>query len=1277
MMPSSKFEFSKFDFLLPARNKEDSVPQKKKITDFDINLVRSYITLHDIKALVPELKLFDDRLNFSAHLTGNETNINLDKLNIAFGKGLTLTTNAEIKDYNDPQKTYIKANINNFSFSGNDVKIIIDNFLTNPINLPAGILEQERMAFKGNIHGPLNNILAFGALTTAQGVLETNIALNVDNQKKYLKGIKGKLFTHNYKLGTFISQRNLNNISFNIDVDLKKEEKRPFHGFVKGNITDFDFKGYRYDDIHFDFNQKNNLSELALTLNDENLSFDLTALYNTANKTKPISKLDLILKNINLEKTNLVPKWKNTYGSLHVHSDLEGKNINNVNGSIRIDSLNLYKDNQHLFIDSIQVNAIDLENKNKRITINSNLLNGCMEGIYDYTKLALDFKYILNNYLPEVIRLPKNKNYKVKNDAKLHLTINETTTISRFLDLPLTLYDQTSIDALIETDDNSFNINIQAPRYRVDKNFFESTSIQAKTYDDQLHLGIQAKMLGKNSVVNNITLNAIAQNNRIDTYLNLKNNHKNKIDLNCFIRTNLEYDKKKKALEATVNLKDNKITINNESWLIDNSEIIIKPKNYTVNNFNIHNKNYSQELKIQGEYAIDDSEKEINITLKDINLEYIFETLAIDALQFGGQTSGNLMLSSVEKKPYATTELNVKNFKFNNTLLGDLKLNSILNEETNQVLLNGIITTKEKKKTYIDGFIDPINKDLSINFDADSMNIRFLDKYLGTLFNDIQGYGTGTIHLHGNFSKVTVSGVADIKGGKIGIKMLNTDYYFSDKIYLNDDLIYFNDIKFTDNKGNVAYAEGKVVHNYFSDIVYYVEMNADDFLVFNGTEAANPVFYGQVYGSGKAMVSGDETAVNIDVNLKTEKNTSVYMNFLDNSINEYSFIKFREDPNKIEEDNRSEFIKDYFRDTFKAAGSDMDVNMNFYVEATPEASFELLMDPVGGDVIKGSGEGAMTFKWSTKLPPELYGTFNLNRGVYRFTFQRIMERTFNIRSGSSIRFSGDPFKAILDVNAIYKVTASLSDLDKDLVKFTGQSSVPTNCVLKLNGELQHPTIKLDIEFPTLNEEVQRQVKTYMDTEDMINKQVTYLLILSKFYTPDIGSVDKPSNDFTVLASATLSNQLSKIINKVDNRWQLGTHIRMSDTELTRTEVELLLSSQLLNDRLLINGNFGYRDDPLIQSDAVVTDIDIEFLLNTAGTWRLKAYNHYNEKFYYLQTDKGIQTQGVGIVYQKDFDRFSDIFKRKKTEAAKKGPKSKGDLTSNNHLKFRREEKDEE
>jgi len=54
------------------------------------------------------------------------------------------------------------------------------------------------------------------------------------------------------------------------------------------------------------------------------------------------------------------------------------------------------------------------------------------------------------------------------------------------------------------------------------------------------------------------------------------------------------------------------------------------------------------------------------------------------------------------------------------------------------------------------------------------------------------------------------------------------------------------------------------------------------------------------------------------------------------------------------------------------------------------------------------------------------------------------------------------------------------------------------------------------------------------------------------------------------------------------------------------------------------------------------------LLNKSGNLRLKAYNHLNEKYYYYANPGAtLQTQGVGFLYKRDFNSFSDLFSRKR------------------------------
>ena len=87
------------------------------------------------------------------------------------------------------------------------------------------------------------------------------------------------------------------------------------------------------------------------------------------------------------------------------------------------------------------------------------------------------------------------------------------------------------------------------------------------------------------------------------------------------------------------------------------------------------------------------------------------------------------------------------------------------------------------------------------------------------------------------------------------------------------------------------------------------------------------------------------------------------------------------------------------------------------------------------------------------------------------------------------------------------------------------------------------------------------------------------------------------------------------------------------------EVEGILSGQLLNNRLIINGNFGYRDNPMANTN-FVGDFEAEWLLTRSGDVRLKAYNETNDRYY---TTTNLTTQGIGVMYKKDFNKWNELF----------------------------------
>lgn len=328
-------------------------------------------------------------------------------------------------------------------------------------------------------------------------------------------------------------------------------------------------------------------------------------------------------------------------------------------------------------------------------------------------------------------------------------------------------------------------------------------------------------------------------------------------------------------------------------------------------------------------------------------------------------------------------------------------------------------------------------------------------------------------------------------------------------------------------------------------------------------------------------------------------------------------------------------------------------NMNFQVDVTPAAQMNLVMDPVGGDKIVAYGSGNINLQYESANDLfRMFGTYTLNRGSYNFTLQDIIIKDFTIRNGSSIAFHGDPYAAQLDISAIYALNANLSDLDESFLtdKDLNRTNVPVHAVLNVDGDMRQPDISFDLEFPTLTSDVYRKVRSIVSTEDMMNRQIIYLLALNRFYTPDYMASTTKGNELVSVASSTISSQLSSILGQLSDNWSVAPTVRTDRGDFSDVEVDLALSSTLLNNRLLLNGNLGYRDN-VYNDNSFIGDFDIEYLLNRSGNIRLKAYNRYNDQNYYVKT--ALTTQGIGIVFKRDFDNIFSFLRpwlRKSTPA---------------------------
>ena len=139
----------------------------------------------------------------------------------------------------------------------------------------------------------------------------------------------------------------------------------------------------------------------------------------------------------------------------------------------------------------------------------------------------------------------------------------------------------------------------------------------------------------------------------------------------------------------------------------------------------------------------------------------------------------------------------------------------------------------------------------------------------------------------------------------------------------------------------------------------------------------------------------------------------------------------------------------------------------------------------------------------------------------------------------------------------------------------------------------------------------------------------------------------------------ISAQLSKMLSKISKDFDIGVNYRPGD-QLSPQELELALSTQLFDNRVTIDGAVGMNsyNNTATPTNQFIGDVLVEAKITEDGRFRVKAFNRTNSTFDFI-SGYSPYTQGVGVLFRKDFTRFNELFKHKnKVKTANNPDKSK-------------------
>lgn len=1177
---------------------------------FEGGIQQSKITFADVASLVPALRHFDDAVFVSSRFSGTAKSISVPSLNLRTGSG-SINLQARGSYSHASSHPAWNADIANLNLSPAGVEFLAEN-LGSKVKIPKEIQRLGTIHLTGKAKGYEKVLSAKGNIETDAGNISLQAVKNDDR-------IKASVDTRGVNLGRILDNRKLGTVVAKIDAHGTMK-----HIFAKGNIARFDYGNYDFHNIEIDGD------------------YDMKTLRGTASIADP--------------NVNLSVKGDYQLGSRLYALDAA---INHLRPTV----LGMKMHDPSYSLDNISISANN-KGKEGHLDIEAPFVSLYARGQYDLTTIYGSIMRLVADKLPTIPGISKHA-AKGYNDFTLQANITSAEVLQRMFGLPLSLNLPVHINGNISDAEKNVNLYINAPNFSWDGSAFHDANIELNTIGDSLRMEARISQGLPYEKTPVYRLRAAAADNNLSTLLYYAN-QSSKLPITGKIDARTQFftsDNGATGVHVTVNPSE--IMLGEKKWLLNPADIIYRKNELTVDMLNFSHGD--QHIIINGK-ATPQATDSIVADLKDVDVAYILNLVNFHSVDFAGKASGKAVVKSIFQTPEAYANLDVKDFVFENGPLGTLHAKAAYDNQEGQINIDATAEDGPEHLTVINGYVSPKRNYIDLGIEAHNTSLKFMENFCGSFLNKVEAWCKGKLNVVGDLKNINLVGDV-VAHGRMHMKQLGTDYTFNhlrahaipDDIQFEGDSIY--DSHYNGKHSHFALIRGGIHHKHLTRLSYDLDIDANNFLGFDTHEFGDDTFYGTVFATGTVGIHGKSGETIIDIDATPEPHSIFVYNVASpDAISAGSFIHWNDATPYIYRPYSPDSDKDKKKDSSSDFSSDM--RINFLVNTNPNLTLKLMMDDQTGDYITLNGNGVIRANYYNKGGLDMFGNYVVDHGQYKLTIQNIIKKDFDFQPGGTIAFGGDPYNAPLNLQAKYTVNGvPLSDLN--IGRSFSSNNIRVDCLMDITGTPGAPKVDFSMDLPTVNSDAKQMIYSVINSQEEMNQQVLYLLGIGRFYTQtknnqtseDASQQSQTSLAMQSLLSGTISQQINNVLSSFVNssNWNFGANISTGNEGFNNAEYEGILSGRLLNNRLLFNGQFGYRDNANA-TQSFIGDFDLRYLIFPNGNLSIHVYNQTNDRYF---TRNSLNTQGVGLIMKKDFFNLRDLLGiKKKSKDKEKEDKNK-------------------
>ncbi len=1141
------------------------------------------------------------------------------------------TVNGQILNIPDVDRMRIDATISSCYFTSRGVDRMVNAWTEESFRFDT---YARGMSFMMNceVSGLLNTLRIKPSIRSLNGNLDADLRFSELIKLDKPIRLKGHLVTKDLDAGKIIGNDLLGCCSVETAVDMQLPDGKQAGMEVKVDsliARRLGLLGYDYRGIAAKVEYREDYFDGKLVCNDPNLNFLFQGTYAySAENANKIYKLYANLGNADLGALKLDRRGGVSRIRLRAGADIAQREGKSIIGSASIGGIELENDEGVKEIGDISLTAITKDDV-FRIKLKSDFLDGLYVATGTPTQFISDLQNVTTRRdLPVLYKDPKAQWDGRRYD--LSLNFHDTRELLSFLSPGLYIADSTRVGLKLN-EKGKLKTSLSSSRVALGDKFIKDLDATIDNDEDNLSGKIECErvQIGQTGSLQNCLVKLYADNNNLGVGLQYENEGEVQNSGEVYALGELSRDPLEN-LQANVRLLPSSVFLNSRQWSIHEGEVSLGNDGVKVDKFILSSDD--QSVSVTGGLSKANADT-LQMTLERFDLSVVNPLITPDIALQGKASGFAQVISPLNDQSILLNILSDSTFIAGEPV-GELALKCDWDKEFRRFDVSARNNLDGRTSLNLDGHYTPFSKGLEACAEMDGFDIGYATPFVKDVFDRMSGELSGKIYVDGPLSNLSIrSEDVILKNGMLNLLFTNVPYYVEGPVHLDNFGAHFDDVSVKDRFG----AEGKVNGsiNYtdnFSALSLDLDVRVKDMECINTTAAMSPDFYGQIFGSGNVKIYGPLEKLQLDIDAVTTKTGNIHIPIPESSnAGTTSLLTFKERESFVWVDPYEEMMSRLRKS--KKASSDIGVSLK--VGATPGVTAFIEVDKASGNVLTANGNGVIELNINQDVF-DINGNYNITGGNYKFVAMGLASRDFSISDGSTIRFNGDIMDSDLSIGALYKTKASLSTLISDTTSVSNRRTV--ECGIQIGGKLKNPRLGFSINIPEIDPTVKSKVESALSTEDKIQKQFLSLIISNSFLPDEQSGIVNNSTLLYSNVSEVMSNQLNNILQRLNIPLDFGLNYQPNSKG--NDVFDVAVSTQLFNNRLVVNGNIGNKQYKSGSSNSdVVGDIDIEIKLNKSGSLRLNLFSHSADQYSnYLDNS---QRNGVGMAYQMEFNGIKE------------------------------------